>query len=323
MYVMSRYFAIAYYKIVEVQDSEMEMKKHKKFLNSLNIRGRIYISTEGINGQISASKEAFTVYKAWMDKHDTFVNCDFKLHDIDGHIFDRMTVKAKKQLVAVNRPIDFSKRAKHISPEEWRKTLDEGGENLLVIDVRNEYEGKVGRFKNSLIPPLGTFRQFPEYVQSLKKTYNPKTTKVLMCCTGGIRCEFFSPLMKEAGFDDVSQLEGGIIAYGLKEGNKHWEGKLFVFDDRLVAPICKENTDVISCCDHCSEKTDRYINCANMDCNKLFLVCEKCLQENEGLCSDQCKKGRLRPFMHESYPKPFRRQSFEEKQSLKSCSCSD
>lgn len=320
---MTQYFAVAYYKIQEVQDPEMEMKKHKKFLNTLDVKGRIYISTEGINGQISASKDAFLAFKAWMDDHAVFNDCDFKLHDISEHIFDRMTVKVKKQLVAVDRPIDFSKRAKHISPEEWRKILDKQEDNLLVIDVRNAYEGKIGRFKGSLVPPLETFRQFPEYVQSLKKEYDPKKTKVLMCCTGGIRCEFFSPMMKEAGFEDISQLDGGIIAYGLKEGNKHWEGKLFVFDDRLVTPICEENTDVISKCDHCSENTDHYINCANMDCNNLFLVCDKCLEKMQGLCSEECKKGRIRPFKHEAYPKPFRRQTFEEKQALKACSCAD
>lgn len=317
---MSKYFAVAYYKIIEVSDPEKEMKTHKKYLKTIDAKGRIYLSSEGINGQISVSEEAFCAFKDWMNESPVFKNCDFKLHEISEHIFDRMTVKVKKQLVAVDRPIDFSKKAEHISPEEWRKALDERDENLLLIDVRNEYEGKIGHFKGSLIPPLETFREFPEYAKKLKEDYDPKKTKVLMCCTGGIRCEFFSPLMKEAGFENVYQLDGGIIGYGLKEGNKHWEGKLFVFDDRLVTPISKENTDTISSCEHCSDKTDHYINCANMDCNKLFLVCDSCLDKTEGLCSESCKEGRVRPYKHECYPKPFRRQSHEEKISLKSSS---
>ena len=317
---MSRYFAVAYYKIVEVPEPEKEMKRHKKFLASLDAKGRIYLSHEGINGQVSLSEESFSVYRDWMNESPIFKDCDFKLHKIPEHIFDRMTVKVKKQLVAVDRLIDFSKRAEHISPAEWKKTLDEDDENLLVIDVRNEYEGKVGHFKNSLIPPLETFREFPQYAKNLTNEYDPKKTKVLMCCTGGIRCEFFSPLMKEAGFENVYQLDGGIIGYGLKEGNKHWKGKLFVFDDRLVTPICEENKETISTCAHCSEKTDHYINCANMDCNKLFLSCDSCTEGKKGLCSEECKGGRVRPFKHKAYPKPFRRQTHEEKIALKSSS---
>ena len=107
----------------------------------------------------------------------------------------------------------------------------------LILDVRNDYEWKIGRFEGSELPPLETFREFPAYAKKLKEERDPKTTSVMMYCTGGIRCEFFSALMKKEGFEKVVQLDGGVIHYGLKEGSDHWEGKLFVFDDRLAVPM--------------------------------------------------------------------------------------
>lgn len=314
---MSDYYALAYYKIQKVDSPVFEVKNHKKFFNDLDIKGRIYISEEGINGQVSVSKKDFLDFERWMEEHPFFCGCSIKKQSIEDHIFDRMTIKYRKELVAVGIPIDFSKRGEHISPDKWRETLDSEDENLLVIDVRNDYEGKVGHFEKAHIPPLKTFKEFPQYVEKLKEQYDPKKTKVLMYCTGGIRCEFFSPLMKEAGYENVFQLDGGVIGYGLKEGDKHWKGKLFVFDDRLVTSISSEKGEIISECDLCSEKTDRYVNCANMDCNKLFIVCDSCIEKEKGLCSKECGKGRIRPFKHEHYPKPFRRQNAEEKEVLK------
>lgn len=314
---MTTHYAVAYYKICNIENPHLEVKKHKNFFKDHDIKGRIYLSEQGINGQISTTVDGLAKYKEWMESQEIFTGIQYKTHDLSEHIFDRMTVKYRKELVAVDLPIDFSKVGKHISPAEWRKTLEEDDENLLVIDVRNDYEGKVGHFEKAIIPPLKTFREFPDYVEKLKEKYDPKKTKVLMYCTGGIRCEFFSPLMKQAGYDDVNQLDGGVIDYGLKEGNKHWKGKLFVFDDRLVTPISNDNAETISTCELCQKSCDRYINCANMDCNKLFIACEECINEHKGLCSAECEKGRVRPFDHKAYPKPFRRQSFEEKQALK------
>lgn len=129
-----------------------------------------------------------------------------------------------------------------------------------------------------------------------------------MYCTGGIRCELYSALLKEKGFEKVYQLNGGIINYGLEEGSKHWNGKLFVFDDRLSVPISEEEAPVIGKCHHCDAPTETYINCANMDCNELFLCCPDCLKEHKGACQTTCENApRTRPYQEHSAHKPFRR----------------
>jgi UPF0176 protein len=127
-----------------------------------------------------------------------------------------------------------------------------------------------------------------------------------MYCTGGIRCELFSPLLKKEGFEQLFQLHGGIIRYGEEEKSKHWLGKLFVFDDRLSIPISTEDAEPIGKCHHCATTIEQYYNCANMDCNELFLCCEECLKAHKGCCSSDCAQAkRVRPFQMSH--KPFRK----------------
>ena len=131
----------------------------------------------------------------------------------------------------------------------------------------------------------------------------------MMYCTGGIRCESYSALLKKEGFEQVYQLDGGVINYGLEEGNKHWKGRLFVFDDRLSVPISEEGQEtLISHCHQCDTPTDVYYNCANMDCNALFLSCPTCAEKLAGCCSAECVEApRVRPFEKKERPKPFRK----------------
>jgi UPF0176 protein len=177
------------------------------------------------------------------------------------------------------------------------------------LDVRNEYEWKVGRFEGAELPPCDTFREFAAYADALKEKSNPKDTPVMMYCTGGIRCELYSAVLKERGFEHVYQLDGGVIGYGLEEGNSHWQGKLFVFDDRLTVPINEEGeTPVIGTCHHCKAPNETYYNCANTDCNNLFLCCKSCAIEHSGCCCTECKEApRRRPFQAETAHKPFRK----------------
>jgi UPF0176 protein len=130
----------------------------------------------------------------------------------------------------------------------------------------------------------------------------------MMYCTGGIRCEVYSALLKDIGFEHVYQLQGGIIKYGLNQGSDRWQGKLFVFDDRLTVPISNEEAPVIGKCHHCDTASESYYNCANMDCNVLYLSCKKCLEEYKGCCCSECKEApRLRAFQQLNPHKPFRR----------------
>jgi UPF0176 protein len=205
----------------------------------------------------------------------------------------------------------MSKTGVHVSPEEWQKMLDERDENTVLIDVRNHYEWDIGHFEGAELPNLEQFREFPRYAKELKEKRDPKKTKVMMYCTGGIRCELYSALMKEEGFEEVYQLQGGVIKYGIEAGTKHWRGKLFVFDDRLSVSISeKEPSELISQCIYCKTSTDYYYNCANMDCNELFLACTSCAKEHLGCCCASCETApRVRPLAVEERPKPFRRLS--------------
>jgi UPF0176 protein len=218
-------------------------------------------------------------------------------------------VKYRKQLVALDHNADPHKCGDHLSSEEWKKML-QGEEQVLLLDVRNDYEWKIGHFKGAVKPPLDVFRKFPEYAKQLTQEYNTSSTKVLMYCTGGIRCELYSALMKDVGFENVYQLQGGVIRYGLEQGQDLWEGKLFVFDDRLSIPISEkeEPKAPISTCKHCSTACDVYYNCANMDCNELFLSCPACAEKLLGCCQESCKCApRIRAFASAEKPKPFRR----------------
>ncbi len=303
------YQVLAYYFFTHLEDPALEVFRHKDFFSSRDFQGRIYISKEGINGQMSASIGAAQEYMEWLKSDPRFQGVEFKIHTWHEHCFPRMTVKVRPQLVALDKEVDMKKTGVHLSPEEWKKMLDQKDENTILIDVRNDYEWDIGHFEGAELPTLEKFRQFPQYAKALKETRDPSKTKVMMYCTGGIRCELYSALMKEEGFNEVYQLQGGIIKYGLQVGSKHWRGKLFVFDDRLSVPISdKEPAQVISKCIHCGESTDLYYNCANMDCNELFLSCHACAEKTRGCCSQACEDApRVRAFVKEERPKPFRR----------------
>lgn len=311
------YRVLAYYIFTAIENPEAEMKRHKEILKALDGRSRIYISHEGINGQLSLPASNTEAYMEWLESDERFKGTEVKFHEWPEHAFAKLTVKVRKELVAVDRKINLSNRGEYLSPEEWSNSLDNKDDATILIDVRNNYESDVGYFEGAVCPDLETFRGFPEYARNLAKTVDPAKTKIMMYCTGGIRCEIYSALMKEEGFDTVYHLKGGVIGYGLQEGKKHWRGKLFVFDDRLVVPISSDNDEIISKCKFCGEKSDTYYNCANMDCNDLFLSCPKCIVEQKGCCSPKClTDGRVRAFIPDTRPKPFRKLSKDEKVAI-------
>jgi UPF0176 protein len=302
------YQVLAYYLFTPIELPAREVFNHKKFFNCRDATGRIYISEEGINGQMCASPEAAQEYMQWLKSDPRFAEVEFKIHTWHEHCFPRMTIKLRAQLAALDRKVDMEKTGEHVSPEEWKKMLEARTSDTVLIDVRNDYEWDIGHFEGAELPALGKFRDFPAYAQKLKETKDPKKTKVMMYCTGGIRCELYSALMKEEGFEHIYQLQGGVIKYGLKEGSKHWKGKLFVFDDRLAVSICDEETEVIGRCSHCDAPTDFYFNCANMGCNNLFLSCQACAEKMKGCCCSNCESAPfMRPFIKQDRPKPFRR----------------
>lgn len=303
------YQVLAYYFFTPIEDPAAEVLRHKEFFATRDTQGRIYISKEGINGQMSASSQAAQEYMEWLQGDERFRGVEFKIHAWHEHCFPRMTVKVRSQLVALDREVDMSKTGVHLAPEAWDAMLDQRDENTVLLDVRNDYEWDIGHFEGAELPELEKFRQFPEYARRLRAEKDPAKTRVMMYCTGGIRCELYSALLKEEGFTEVYQLQGGVIKYGLESSGKHWKGKLFVFDDRLSVPITEEaSPEIISTCIHCATSTDLYFNCANMDCNELYLSCPACAEKTKGCCCTSCEEApRVRAFVKQDRPKPFRR----------------
>lgn len=305
--LLSMYHVLAFYHFTHLEDPEGEVRRHKAFFQGRDVRARIYISKEGINGQMSAHAEDSDAYRHWLKEDPRFESMPVKVHHHKEHVFPRLIVKTRDQLVAIDCSVKAEDGGEHVSPAKWRELL-ESKERPLLLDVRNDYEWEVGHFEGAEKPDCKTFRDFPEYAKNLKKKHDPSSTPVMMYCTGGIRCELYSALLKEHGFDTVYQLDGGVIQYGLEEGTAHWEGKLFVFDDRMVTEISDDSHSVTGRCHKCNVPCDTYYNCANMDCNALFLSCEDCLKETRGTCKAECLDApRLRQ-VPES-PKPFRRLS--------------
>lgn len=302
------YLILAYYLLKPIKDPQLLVKKHKKFFNDKDTTGRIYISEEGINGQMSGEKTDCLAYVEWLRQKDGFEEIQFKIDPSQENIFFKMTVKYRKQLVAFDHKVDLNNAGNHMSPKEWKEHLESKEKDYLLIDVRNDYESKVGHFEGAELPQCKSFREFVDYTEKelIEKRQIQKDKKILMYCTGGIRCEYYSAFMKEKGFENIHQLDGGVINYAHEEGDKHWDGKLFVFDDRLVAKL-GDDDKCISDCHYCGKKVDTYFNCANMDCNFLFNSCSECIEKHKGCCSSECESSkRLRPVEHFS-GKPFRK----------------
>jgi UPF0176 protein len=298
------YEVILYYYFNTIEHPEQFAKQHKQYCKDLGIKGRIYISSEGINGTAAGTPEQMAQYKADLRAIPGFENTEFKTDESDYIPFSKLICKTREEIVSLHVDgVDPKDGGNHLSPAEWRRVMEE--EDHVMIDVRNNYESKIGHFKGALKPDVENFFDFPKW---LEEAEIPKDKKVLMYCTGGIRCEKFSVLMKEQGWDDVNQLHGGILRYAKEEEGKHFEGKCFVFDDRLVVPVNPKDLAPIAKCEITGKPADTYVNCANMECNKLFVCSEEGAHIMEGCCSDECKQSEYcRPFDPENAFKPFRK----------------
>ena len=306
------YKVFAFYDITPVENPQEKVAAWHQYFKNKDVKGRIYIAHEGINAQMSCHESVEC--EAWIKEQ--FPNTDIKVHHYDEHPFARLTIKERKQLVALDRPVDFSLQAKHATPEEWKTMLESRDEETIILDVRNDYEWDVGHFEGAQKPKMDTFREFDALAEKLAETKD-KNTRILMYCTGGIRCEFFSPLLKERGFNNLFQLKGGVIGYGLHEGHDHWKGNLFVFDDRMVVPLAEEKQAPIAKCHQCGIPSDTYYNCACMDCNELFTSCPSCASALKGCCSEKCMEApRLRAFQPSERVRPYRRLTQLEKAIL-------
>lgn len=301
------YLVYAFYHFTEIQDPASFAKKWLKELGEQQVKGRIYIHADGVNATCSVAKKQQKEFETWLKSQEGFSDVFLKIHSWSCHTFARLHVRTRPYLVATDKKYDLDQRAEHVSPKKWKELLQR--KDILHLDVRNQFEYELGHFEGAIAPNCKTFKEYSEKIEELATQYDPKQTEVMMSCTGGIRCEIYSPLLKKAGFEKIYQLDGGVINYGLQEGSAHWKGKLFVFDDRMSIDISDEESQPIAPCFHCKEATcENVYNCANMDCNYLFFCCDSCLNKHKGCCCTTCATSeRARPLEDQKPHRPFRK----------------
>ncbi len=284
------YRVLLYYKYVHIENPEIFTKHHRKFCEKLGIKGRILIATEGINGTLSGTISQTEEYIHTMHNDSRFADMIFKIDEVENHQFKKLYVREKKELVTfrVQEEIDPNViTGKRLSPKEFLETMQQ--EDVVILDGRTGYEYDLGHFRNAVRPNIKSFREFPEWIR--EKFSEHKNKKVLTYCTGGIRCEKLSGFLLKEGFNNVYQLDGGIVTYGKDEEvrGKFFDGKCYVFDERKSVPINQIENVIVSQCQFCGNLCDRYVNCANIDCHTQFFCCEHCEQETMRSCSKQCE----------------------------------
>ncbi len=282
---------ILYYKFVPLPDPAMTMRWQRELCERLSLKGRIIVSPQGINGTLAGNIENLRQYKREMNKSVVFKDIMYKWSDGNGREFPRLSVKVRPELVAFERPDEIKVDAqgvigggKHLKPEQVHKLVEER-EDVVFFDGRNNYEAQVGRFKEAVVPDTKNTRDFIDELDSGKYD-NIKDKPVVTYCTGGIRCEVLSVLMKNRGFQEVYQIDGGIVKYGEKYGDDGlWEGSLHIFDDRMSHKFSDKAKDIGECV-HCVGKTSNFENCANKTCNRLVLICNGCVAEQKVRCEN-------------------------------------
>jgi len=289
---------LLYYKFTPIQDTEAIKLWQKTLCDSLDLKGRILVSQHGLNGTVGGEMEDLKKYIKATKTYPGFKGIVFKWSDGSRDDFPRMSVKARRELVGFKNSDDELEvdengvvgGGKHIKPKQIHELVEKYGDDVVFFDGRNAHEAAIGKFKNAIVPNTNTSRDFIAELES-DKYDDIKDKKVITYCTGGIRCEVLSAMMKKRGFKEVYQIDGGIVKYGESFGDDGlWEGSLRVFDDRMTVDF-SDNPKVIGVCSHCEGATNNYENCAWANCNDLVLICLFCKQNPELLYhTEECRK---------------------------------
>ena len=279
----------SFYRYVRINKPKYLRNQLYTEFKDLDILGRIYIAKEGINAQISVPKNNWDKFVNQLQSKDEFNNMEFRIAlESKNDSFIKLIIKVKTQIVAdglQDNEYDLSNIGNYLSAREFNRSMDQ--EDTILVDVRNQYESEVGHFEGAICPDVDTFKDSLPIIKKILK--GRENDKILLYCTGGIRCEKTSAYLKHHKFQNVNQLKGGIISYAheVKSDNikSKFVGKNFVFDNRMGERI---TNDVISKCHQCNESSDRHTNCKNQSCHILFIQCQKCNEKFQGCCSFEC-----------------------------------
>lgn len=278
---------ISFYKYVTFEDPNALRDQLYILWEAIGVLGRIYVSTEGINAQLSVPTHNVPALRASVDFISGLQGVTFKYAiDEPGVSFWKLTIKVRKHIVAhgIEEKIDLSKAGTHLNAAEWNEAIEQGA---IVVDMRNGYETDIGHFDGAMTPKVDTFREeIPLVLEALK---DQKDKKILLYCTGGVRCEPVSAYMAQKGFQDVNQLSGGIIKYAEEVQKKGLENKFlgqnYVFDGRIAEKV---TDDVLGKCFNCGNACNTHVDCESDLCHALFLQCTDCQARMKRCCSAEC-----------------------------------
>ncbi|PDH43298.1 MAG: hypothetical protein CNC91_04920 [Flavobacteriales bacterium MED-G22] len=282
---------LSFYQYHQIENPQLFRDYLFLHWNEMDVLGRIYVAKEGINAQLSVPAPRFETFKTFLDAIDFLEGVRLNIAiEQDNESFLKLTIKVRDKIVAdglEDSTFDVTDKGVHVNAETFNELLDDP--NTLCVDMRNHYESEIGHFKGAVTPDVDTFRQsLPLIEEDLAAHKTDK--KLLMYCTGGIRCEKASAYFKHKGFKNVFQLEGGIIEYARQVNEKGLEnqfiGKNFVFDERRGERISEH---VIAHCHQCGTPCDTHVNCANEACHLLFIQCESCKEKTQSCCSSECQ----------------------------------
>ncbi|MEO0414370.1 MAG: rhodanese-related sulfurtransferase, partial [Verrucomicrobiota bacterium] len=245
---------LLYYLYTPIDDVEAYHREHRKLCQELELKGRILVGKEGINGTVSGTEANTQAYMEAMHADPRTAKMEFKIDPADDHVFPKLSIKARDEIVTLGlgtEDLDPNEVTGHrLDPEEWHAAMQE--ENVVIIDGRNNYESDMGKFKGAICPDVDNFRDFPAWLDENSEQLEGK--KILTYCTGGIRCEKLSGLIRNEGFEDVYQLHGGIVKYGKdpKMQGRDFDGLCYVFDQRVGVEVNRtETARIISTCVYC------------------------------------------------------------------------
>lgn len=319
---------ILYYKYLEIPNPAAVVKQQKELCASLGLKGRILIAREGINGTLEGTEENVLKYCEDFNQNPFFYsnnetkqqkigfgfqnfsstpemvsvfasNVKIKVSPGTGQAFKKLVVKERVEIVASHLPEGISPEritGKYLSAEELHEWYETGKE-FYIVDMRNDYETNVGYFENSIASQIANFRYLPEVLQKIDHLKN-KT--VVTVCTGGVRCEKASGFLLAKGFKDVYQLKDGIVTYMEKYPNKHFKGKLYVFDSRYLVGFNTEAAEheIVGKCYKCKIPCEQFVNCAVDECHYHFICCNNCLVEGKAFCSEKCEKAKQKIWLN-------------------------
>ncbi|MHB2029437.1 MAG: oxygen-dependent tRNA uridine(34) hydroxylase TrhO [Acidimicrobiales bacterium] len=277
---------ILYYGFTPLNDPGAVLLWQRTLSEHLGLAGRILISPHGINGTLGGTMSALKRYIKHTKEYPGFKSIDFKWSDGTGSDFPRLRVRVREEIVTFGAPGELKVDAEgvigggmRLSPTQVHDLVRQRGDDVVFFDARNAFEAKIGRFRNAVVPEVRATRDFVKAFD--QGTFDHlKDRPIITYCTGGVRCEVLSSVMKNRGFGEVYQLEGGIIRYAQQFGDAGlWEGSLYVFDARMHQEFSAQ-TKVLGRCERCGAPTHQFYNCANLVCRKLILLCESCAKDN-------------------------------------------